>query len=263
MFSGAPIKGLPDAPNDPPVQGEHRICQVVDEQCRAWPRAWPAPSPSPGGSDFVWTRELFAGALAYDVENDRFLHHVEGLRTAGAETAMTGGAASPSDLAGTRTVTGTWALEQVGKLTNEPPRDGPAALFVVRRIADSRLDAVRVIAVPAGESSMYSVERATLSLAAPPAAYNWFARPLSMALLLWFPAVTLFLQAAPAWWASRRRKRLEKGEPVSEMPADAATFAASARQAMAARVYPFAMLCVGLALTAPAVVAIVAVVSGR
>jgi hypothetical protein len=160
-------------------------------------------------------------------------------------------------------VTGTWALEQAGKLITRPPRDGPAALFVVRRIVDGRLDAVRVISVPAGESNMFSVERATISLSAAPAAYKWFAQPLLMALLAWFPVVLLLLLAAPAWWASRRRTRLEKGEPVSEMPADAATFAASARQAMAARVYPFALLCVGLALTAPAVVAIVAVVSGR
>src|SRR5207302_801486 len=151
--------GTPDAPDAPPVPGGPRICRVDQEECRAWPAAWPAPAAAPSGSDFVWTRELVGGALAYDVETGRFLHHIEGLRAAGDPLAIAGTATPIGPARAGRSIAGTWALEQVGKFTNEPSHDAPTALFVVRRIADQRLDAVRVVATPAGETFSYSIER--------------------------------------------------------------------------------------------------------
>ena len=259
LFSAAPLEGYAEAPEGPPVAGSARICRVDREECRAWPKSWPAPTAAPSISDFVWAREIVAGAIAYDVESGRFLHHVEGLRAAGepiASTAILGGV-------GSRSTAGTWGLEQVGKFTNEPARDGETALFVVRRIAGGRLDAVRWVAAPAGASFVYGVERATVSLEAGPAVLVWFARPLLLALVLWFPVVTLAFQGAPAWWASRRRKRLAEGKELPPMPSDPSAFSRAARQAMAGRLHGLAMLCVGLALAAPAVVAVVGMVTSR
>lgn len=261
LFSGAPIDGYPDAGAAPPVPGRPRICHLDKEECRAWPAAWPEPAAASSGSDFIWTRDLLLRALAYDVESGLLLHHVEGLRTEGGAVAGTGNA--PIAPAKAVPTTGTWALEQSGKLTNEPSRDGPTALFVVRRIADGRLDAVRLVSVPAGEGFTFSVERATVSLSAGPAVFAWFGRPLLLAMVVWFPFASLALQAAPAWWASRRRKRMAAGEPLSEMPADAASFQHAARDAMARKLHGPAIFALGLVLAAPAVVAVVGMLSAR
>lgn len=263
LFSGAPIPGLGEAPAVPPAQGQPRICQVDGTACRAWPHAWPEPAAASSGSDFVWTRDLLARALAYDAESGLLLHHVEGLRTSDGAVAGVGAAAGPGAAAGAPVSGDGWALEQTGKLTTEPSREGPAALFVVRRLAHGRLDAARVVAAPAGEAFTFSVERATASLGAAPAAFQWFARPALLALVLWFPFASLALQAAPAWAASRRRKRMESGEPLSELPSDAATFQRNAREAMARALHGPAIFAVGLALAAPAVVAVVGLVTGR
>lgn len=263
LFSGAPIEGLADAPADLPVPGNARICRVDREECRAWPAEWPEPSSVPSGSDFVWTRDFSAKAMAYDVESGLFLHHVEGLRAAGPAVAMVGSAGAGAPPPGARSTAGSWALEQVGRMSNEPSREGPTALFVVRRIAGDKLDAVRVVSAPQGEAFTYSVERARVSLSATQTAFGWLARPLLLGLVVWFPVVTILLQAAPAWWASRRRKLMAEGKPVPEMPAEAAQFSAAARQAMAEKLHGFAVLAVGLALAAPAVVAVVGMIAAR
>jgi hypothetical protein len=262
LFSGAPLEGYPDAPAGPPASGRVRICHVAKEECRTWPAEWPEPAAASSGSDFIWTRDLLSKALAYDVESGLLLHHIEGLRSAESAVAMAGKAAAPPPQA-VATTAGAWALEQSGKLTNEPSRDGPTSLFVVRRIARDRLDAVRIVSVPAGEAFTFSVERATVSLSAAPAVFAWFARPVLLALVVWFPFVSLALQGAPAWWASRRRKRMAAGEPLSEMPEDAATFQRAARDAMAKKLHGPAIFAVGLALAAPAAVAVVGMISGR
>ncbi len=261
LFSGAPIDGYPDAGAAPPAPGRPRICRLDREECRAWPAAWPEPAAASSGSDFIWTRDLLLGALAYDAESGLLLHHVEGLRTEGG--AVAGAGKAPIGPAKAVPTTGTWALEQSGKLTNEPSRDGPTALFVVRRIAGDRIDAVRVVSVPAGEGFTFSVERATVSLSAAPAVFGWFGRPVLLAMVVWFPFVSLALQAAPAWWASRRRKRMAAGEPLSEMPADAASFQRAARDAMARKLHGPAIFALGLVLAAPAVVAVVGMISAR
>ncbi len=262
LFSGAALDGFPDALDVPPVPGSPRICRLDREGCRAWPKAWPEPVTAPAISDFIWARELFSGAMAYDVETGRFLHHVDGLRVVGQPIASTAALAPVG--AGTRSTAGTWGLEQVGRFTNEPQHDSETALFVVRRIANGRLDAVRLIANPASDgTSTFSVERATVSLEAGPAALTWFARPLLLVLVLWFPVVTLALQAAPAWWASRRRKLMAEGKELPPMPSDPSAFSRAARQAMAGRLHGLALLCVGLALAAPAIVAVVGMVTSR
>ena len=263
LFSGAPLEDYPEAPSLPPVSGRARICRFDVEECRAWPPTWPEPGAPPAGSDFVWTRDLAAGVLAYDVESTLLLHHVEGLRPVGGPVAMAGTSAPIAPSPRGRTTAGAWALEQTGKLTNEPSRDGPTALFVVRRITDQRLDAVRVVATPSGDTFAYSVERATVSLTAAPSALTWFARPLLLVLVVWFPLVTLLLQAAPALWASRRRKQMAAGAPVSEMPATPAEAAAHARLTMARQLHPLAVLAIGLAVAAPALVGVVGLVAAK
>jgi hypothetical protein len=259
LFSGAALDGYAEAPEGPPVSGSPRICRVDREECRPWPKAWPEPVAAPPISDFIWARELFSGAMAFDVESGRFLHHVDGLRMAGEPMKST---AAPAPV-GARSVAGTWGLEQVGKFTNEPARDGETALFVVRRIAGGRLDAVRLVAGPSGESFAYGLERATVSLEAGPAVLTWFARPLLLVLVLWFPVVTIAFQAAPAWWASRRRKLMAEGKELPPMPSDPGAFSRAARQAMAGRLHGLALLCVGLAVAAPAIVAVVGMVTSR
>ena len=261
LFRGAPLDGFLEAPDTPPTPGAPRICRVDREECRAWPKAWPEPSATPSVSDFVWARDLFAGALAYDTETGRILHHIEGLRAAGQPIAGAG-SLSPAGT-GARATTGTWALEQIGKLGNEPSREEESALFVVRRISGGRLDAVRMVATPGNGNFTYSMERATTSLVAGPATLAWFARPLLMALVLWFPAVTIALQAAPAWWTSRRRRQIAEGKEVPPMPAEAAEFSRTARNEMAERLHGLAMLAVGLTLFAPALVAIVSMLTSR
>jgi hypothetical protein len=263
LFSGAPLDAYPAAGDDPPRPGGPRICRTDKEECRAWPQAWPEPSAALSGSDFVWTRDLTPGALAYDVESNRFLHHVEGLRVAGDPVAMAGSAAPVGSRPSARATAGTWALELVGKFTNEPSHDAPTALFVVRRVVDGRLDAARVVATPAGQAFTFAVERASTSLVAGPSALSWFARPLLFVLVLWLPFVTIAFQAAPAWWASRRRKLLAEGKEVPEMPSDPAAFSRAARLAMAQRLHGLAVLAVGLALAAPAVVAVASILGAR
>lgn len=262
LFSGEPIDGYPEAPAVPPAPGRPRICRIEEQVCRAWPEDWPEPASASSGSDFIWTRDLLAKALAYDVESGLVLHHVEGLRTAENAVAMAGKAPAPPPPS-TTAKAGSWALEQSGKLTNEPSREGPTSLFVVRRLAQERLDAVRIVAVPEGGAFTFSVERATVSLSAAPAAFAWFARPVLLALVVWFPFVSIALQGAPAWWASRRRKRMAAGEPLPEMPSDAASFQRAARDEMARRLHGLSIFAVGLAVAAPAVVAVVGMLSGR
>lgn len=263
LFSGAPLPELQEAPATPPEPGGRRICRVDREECRAWPRTWPEPGPPPAGSSFVWTRELLSHALAYDAESGLVLHHVEGVQTSSGAVAGAGAGRAGGEERDSVPPGDGWVLEQAGKLSNEPSREGPSALFVVRRLARGHVDAVRLISTPAGEGYTFAVERATTSLTAAPAAFEWFARPLLLALVLWFPFASLALQAAPAWAASRRRKRMDAGEPLSELPPDAATFQRKAREAMARALHGPAVLAVGLALSAPAVVAIVAMVSSR
>lgn len=269
LFSGKPIEGLAEAPEAAPSSGRARICRVDREECRAWPKEWPEPTAAPTISDFVWSRELFVGALAYDVESGRFLHHVDGLREAGAPLGASGSVASLGPARGStfgdapRVSSGAWALEQVGRFTAEPSKDGETALFVVRRIANGRLDAARVIATPSGDRSSFTLQRATVSLGAGPAALSSFARPLLLTLVLWFPVVTILFQAAPAWWAARRRKGMAEGRELPPMPADAASFSRHARAEMAGRLHGLSLLCVGLALLAPAAVAIAELVASR
>lgn len=261
LFSGAPLPGYPDADTTPPSPGRPRICSPFAEQCRAWPNAWPEPAAATSGSDFIWTRDLLSRALAYDVESALVLHHVEGLRT--SESAVAGREGAPSAARGSGD--GGWALEQLGKLTTEPSREGPMVLFVVRRLAADRLETVRLVSVPAQAEDQFtfSWETATVSLSAAPSAFAWFARPLLLALVLWFPFVSIALQGAPAWWASRRRKRMAAGEPLSEMPADVASGQRAARVEMARALHGPAIFAVGLALAAPAVVAVVGIVTSR
>lgn len=267
LFSGAPLKGFAEAPEGPPAPGGARICRVDREECRAWPKSWPEPVAAPSISELAWTRDLFNGALAYDVESGRFLHHVEGLRDAGATMGTqgdSGAVASTAPAVGaSRVAAGAWAMEQVGRFTNEPAKDGDTALFVVRRIAAGRLDAVRVVSSPTGGSISYSVQRATVSLGAAPAVLSWFARPMLLTLVLWFPVITILFQGAPAWWASRRRKQIAAGQEVPEMPADPASFARTARGEMAERLHGLSLLGVGLALLAPAAVAVAEIVTSR
>ncbi|MEZ4299593.1 MAG: hypothetical protein R3B70_31885 [Polyangiaceae bacterium] len=263
LFSGQPLPGYPEAAPTPPAPGGARICRFDRDECRAWPAEWPAPAPASSGSELVWTRDLTAHALAYDTESGLLLHHVEGLRVSDGALAMAGDRGGSPRRGVGPTLTGTWALEQVGKMSNEPSRDGPIALFVVRRLADQRLDAVRVVAFPGEAGSTFAVDRATTSLTAAPAVFKWVSRPLSLLLVMWFPLVSIAFQGAPAWWARARRKKLEAGAPVSEMPVTQTELATRARYAMAETLHGPALFALGLAVLAPALVAIAGMLAAR
>ncbi|MBK8253365.1 MAG: hypothetical protein IPK82_11955 [Polyangiaceae bacterium] len=262
LFSGAPLSGYTDAQNIPAMPGEPRICHVEAEECRAWPKDWPAPAPASSGSEFLWSREMSARALAYDVETGLMLHHVEGLRSSDGALAMAGSSMGSSAKFNER-ISDTWALQQLGKFSNEPSREGSTALFIVRRIANGRVDAARVVATPAGDGFTFSFERATVALGWAPTVYAWFSRPILLVLTLWFPLMSMAFQAAPVWWASRRRKRIAEGEPLSEMPLTEAEARTRSRLLVAQKLHGPTLLALGLCVAAPASLAVIAIIAGR
>jgi hypothetical protein len=218
LLSGAPLPGVPPAPKAPPEPGAVRICGAEDEPCRAWPSSWPDATRAPAFGELSWTKGL-GSAIAYDVESGLFL------QSAG------GGAVNQ-------------VLDLAGRVTNDPPRDGPAALFVLRRLHAGRFDAVRVLALaapattalpgntdgpasaapprapvaaasadmaPAGSREApvaeYRLERASASLTAAPRLALWVARPLLTAIALSGPLMVLAFALAPVLVGAWLRRR--------------------------------------------------------
>jgi hypothetical protein len=196
LLSGRPIAGLPPAPAKPPEVGGARICGTSNEACRGWPAEWPDPARAPALDELSWAKEWTRGALAYDVESSLFLQATPSLAQSGR------------------------ALELVGRITNDAPREGATALFVLRRIDAGRLSAVRVVALPAspapgGGSATdapqpsgpeYRLQRAEASLRSAPWVARWIARPLLVATGAVLPITLLVWALCPLWLAMRMRR---------------------------------------------------------
>src|SRR5262249_17508008 len=112
LFANKPVDGLPAAPPASPDAGGVRLCVEDGDPCRAWPSAWPVPEGPASTGEMLWAKEGAEQALAYDVESRLFLRSVLG--------------SGP-------------VLEIAGRITNDAPRAGVTALFVVHRVARGRL----------------------------------------------------------------------------------------------------------------------------
>lgn len=183
LLSGKAIPGVEPAPAAPPEVGGPRLCDNESDRCRAWPASWPDPAKPPRLSELSWAKEGAATAVAHDVESGLYLREADGV---GPDAK---------------------ALELVGRVTNDAPREGTSALFVVRRVAGGRLTAMRVLSTPGPSQPTYRLQRAEVSLTAAPTALRWFARPLLTLTGLALPLALLVYLLAPRWLGARLRRR--------------------------------------------------------
>jgi hypothetical protein len=183
MLTARALAEFPPAPEGSPEAGASRLCGVDNDHCRPWPAAWPDPARAAVFTDIVWSKEGATGALAYDVESRLYLR----------------------DVAGVAGSTGR-ALELVGRIANDPPRDGANALFVIRRIASGRFEAARLVGI-AGSPPRFRLERSHASLVHAPRVLHYFATPLLFACSLSLPLGLLAYLLAPAALAARLRRR--------------------------------------------------------
>jgi hypothetical protein len=181
LFSGAPVPGFAPAPNVTPDAGTPRICDA--DVCRAWPATWPDASKRRAFAELVWARAAGASAMAYDVDAGLYLAAATGL---------------DADRQG---------LELSGRLSNDPPREGRSALFVLRRIAAGRLDSVRVVAAAGTPEPTYRLERAGAVLGVAPGVARAVVRPALLTAMLAPVLALIALLAAPAVLALRLRGR--------------------------------------------------------
>lgn len=190
LLRGRVIEDLPPAPDAPAELGGPRLCKIDGEGCRAWPSTWPDPQKAPSVGELVWSHDDPGAALAYDVDAHMFLRAIEG------------------DSANE-------ALEVVGRVSNEAPRDTASALFAIRGVGGGRLYAARVVATPlpsktAGEdvaTHSFRLQRAEVSLDVGPAMLRFFARPLLIVLGLSLPLGLAMLLLAPSLLARALQRR--------------------------------------------------------
>lgn len=249
LLSGEPVPGAAPAPETPPSPGSLRICESAKDTCRAWPSTWPDPSRVPASVDLGWSKDTPLSALAFDVESDRFL-------------------TSLGDLAGPE-----GNLELIGRVSNDPPRDVISSLFIVRRLvrsarrdgddgsplrmASRRLQAMRVVSVPAGGSYTFLVQRSDVSLGAGPLALRLAAQPLLAVTMFSFPLALVVYLMSPLLLALRRRPTPQGGAPAGLLTASAA------RAWIAEKLHPLALFAAGLSAAAPGLVAIASLLSSR
>jgi hypothetical protein len=233
LLSGRPIPGLAEAPATAATPGGPRICRAEGEACRAWPASWPDPSSALPASTFTWSRRGASTAIAYDRDAGLFLQDVK----------------DPSDDAPPSTSDD--ALEIQGRVTDGPRRDGPSALFVVRRVSGGRMRAARVIAVPTAGGHDFDLQRADVALDAGRQVLRYVARPALVVTSLALPAGVLAYLLAPLLLAARRR-----GASAPSSRGDA--YAWLSRHAS-----PVATFAAGVAAAAPAVVALASLWASR
>jgi hypothetical protein len=183
MLSGAPLPGLPPAEATAAEPGAPRLCRSDGTECRAWPVSWPDPARPAALAELIWsraTRTTPLRALAYDVETGLYLSRIE------PATGASGDVAGPH-------------LDVAGRPSAEPKEEGPSVVLVVRSVADGRLHAARIAALPDAArpgGHAFQLHRAEVSLTAAPRVYAWLARPLlalgSLALPL---AISIYLSA--------------------------------------------------------------------
>ncbi len=236
VLSGKPVEGLPAAEPAPLVPGAPRLCPTEGEGCRPWPVAWPDPSRALPVGELSWARAgdapegvLLATSVAYDIETSHYLVGIDGEAATAAmsETSM---------------------LELVGRLGAEEPREQAAVLFVIRRIANGRLRAARVVTLPSPSGSppgghSFRLQRAEVALTTGRRAFAWIARPALVATSLSLPLGLLALLLAPAIRRTGTR-------------AEASAWMVSHLEALA-------VLAAGVAVAAPAVVAIASLWGSR
>jgi hypothetical protein len=187
-------------------------------------------------------------ALAYDVESGVYLERVN----------------VSSDASGSR-----GALELVGRLTNTPPREGMAALFVVRSLESGRFRATRILAVPSGDAHAFYAQHAEVSLMTGPLLLRYFAEPVLLITSLAFPVGVFAYLFVPLWFAARRRRSairdaIESAPSVrSLVPADAGSFRRTAAAWISPHATVVATFAAGLAAAAPAVVALASLWGAR
>jgi hypothetical protein len=233
LLSGRPVEGLSPAPDSPLEAGLSRICRTDVAECRPWPAGWPDPSRPIGTGELIWTKEPSASALAYDAETGHYLQAIAGVSEGESPQGPSGA-----------------VLELAGRIANDPPREGVSVLFLLRRVVDDRLHAVRLVAVSSAAGKSFHLQRSDVSLSIGPRMVRWFARP-----ALWITSLSLpfgLLVYAYVLLTGHRRKERDAS------PALAAKGVARLN-ALAA----VATLAAGLGAGVPAVVAIAALWGSR
>jgi hypothetical protein len=270
LLSGAPIQGFAPAPPAPLGAGVPRICENDADACRPWPAGWPDPSRPLLLGESTWSPDSAAGALAYDVEAGTYLRQVlspsEGAPAKAANIdprPMSPATAPPLPPA---------MIEVVGRFTTNPPREGTTALFIVRSFAGGRFRAMRVVSGPfnvgrgaasAGPSDVthsFYVQRAAADLATGRRVLQYFARPTLGITSFALPAGLLAYVLAPLWIAARRRRDAESSSSGAASLSSSRRAAVTALGSIAAAIATFAA---GLAMAAPAAVAIASLWASR
>lgn len=293
LLSGAPVQGLPPAPPGALGPRAPRICQTDRDVCRPWPAGWPDPLRPLQLGDSVWSKEISASPLAYDVESGLYLRQVnlpeDRIPAAHAAIAALPVPARAPDHPPLP------MIEVVGRLSTSPPREGMTALFIVRSITGGQLRAMRVVSGPAdigrsaasvspssgngqgsasaGPSSSnedpdfasegmhtFSLQRASVDLDAGRRVLSYFARPALWITAFALPAGLLASILAPLWFALRNRRGAgpESSGPASLIPSRRTAF--TWISPAAASIATFAA---GLATAAPAAVALASLWGSR
>lgn len=189
ILSGRPVPGLAPAPEALPPEGAPRLCAHGGGPCRAWPESWPAPAPPAPRGDLLWSSKEPLGALAFDVETQRYLR-----------TAALGSEGPALDLAGDLS-----ASASVGAGAGRGA-GAEVQVFVLRRVMAGRLSAARVVASH-GEAGAprFRLERAEVSLSAGQTALAAVIPALGLG-VAGLPIGVVTYLFAPAWLAARLRR---------------------------------------------------------
>lgn len=194
LLSGAAVEELGPAEAAPIDGGTLRICDDQDV-CRPWPARWPPPGALGATMELRFAAGVPLSALAYDTEYRRYL-----LADGPGQTT----------------------LELEGRFTNGPSKNGPRALFVLRRVADGHFDGLRVVASANAEEAVFRLDRARANLDAPQRIRRWLAEPALFLSLLLLPLTLAAYLLAPRWlraWLTREKATLRDMElPVMVVP---------------------------------------------
>ena len=223
LISGKPVPGLAPAEASDAAPGDARLCSAEGAACRAWPVSWPDPARPSALGEIVWSR-----VKPRAPERPLAFDVETGLYLVRIDPAPGVGAG----LGGPH-------LEIIGRAGAEPKVEGPQVVFLARSVAGGRLRAARIAAMPDPAKPgafAFHLHRATASLTAGPRALAWVARPILMLTAFALPL------GLGAYLLARRRGALERALP---------------------RVESLAALAAGLAVAAPAIVAVASLWGAR
>jgi hypothetical protein len=222
LLAARPLTSVSPADPSAPEPGGPRLCTTSTEPCRAWPLSWPSPGRAPALSELEWSAHAGRDTLVYDPETRNFLHDA-------------GHLVSPGDA----------RMDLAGSLSAEAAGDGPSAVFSLRRLTKSGLQAMRIIHVTTTAGPRYFVQRATVSVLLGPRV-RWIARPVLGLIAFALPIGLLVSRVLPAWLAKR-----------------AGTLPSAARTSLIPRLHALTTLAIGLALAAPALIAMASMLAVR